>query len=459
MTIEVSNSALVVWPGLTFQDPPSVDPNQATRAALKKPLGLPPIRALVKSGDKVVIAFPDRVKGGMHEQSHRRVAIPLILGELDRAGVSRNDVKLICAMGLHRKNTVEDFRAYLGEDIVAEFWPDRLICHDAEDPAGVTLFGVDALGDKIEFNRDAAEAKLAILIGHVQGNPYGGYSGGYKMPTTGLATWRSIRCHHTPGSLDRQDLLPANTSSYFRHQLRTMGQAIEAAIGKRFFVVDAVLGTEAEVLGVFAGAADEVERESWKLAERRTIAYLPEKADVLVVGLPHSFHYGPGMGSNPILILQALGATLVRCFDALSPRGVIIAASICDGWFNDDWFPACREVYDLLQEVGEPSKMTQFEEEVASRSEYVHKYRHAFAYHPFHAFSMVYMGGLAVKHSSAVFIVGAKEPAYAECMGCIPAPTFAVALRQAEHYVGKNPRMLVLPQYFVKTPLHLRYAR
>lgn len=457
MPIQIPNYALIVQAGRTHQDPPAVDPYQATREALKKPLGLPPIRDLVKRGDSVVIAFPDRVKGGMHEQSHRRVAIPLLLEELDRAGVTRKNVKLMCAIGLHRKNTVEEFRTYLGDDIVNEFWPDRLVCHDAEDPEGIISFGQDALGDTVEFNREVAEADLAILIGHVMGNPYGGYSGGYKMPTTGLTTWCSIRSHHVPHSLYRRDFIPVSTQSHFRHQLRAIGKAIEAGMSKRFFVVDAVLGANSQILGVYAGAADAVEQESWKLAEQRTNVYLSSKVDVLVVGLPRAFHYGPGMGTNPILMRQAIGATLVRCFAVLNPGGVIIAASLCDGWFNEEWFPATREIYELFQRVADPLKVAAFEEQVATRADYVHKYRHEFAYHPFHGFSMLYMGGLAIKHTSAVFIVGTKEPAYAEAMGCIPARSFAEALQEAEAYVGENPRILVLPEYLTKVPVHLRY--
>ena len=32
----------------------------------------------------------------------------------------------------------------------------------------------------------------SILVGHVQGNPYGGYSGGYKHSATGITNWKSI---------------------------------------------------------------------------------------------------------------------------------------------------------------------------------------------------------------------------------------------------------------------------
>lgn len=76
---------------------------------------------------------------------------------------------------------------------------------------------------------------------------------------------------------------------------------MEEAMGKQFFVVDAVLGAESQVLGAYAGSAEEVQRESWKLADRRTNVSLnlKRKVDVVILGQPRTFHYGPGMGTNP----------------------------------------------------------------------------------------------------------------------------------------------------------------
>ena len=48
------------------------------------------------------------------------------------------------------------------------------------------------------------------------------------------------------------------------------------------------------------------------------------------------------MGSNPILLMQAIGASLARAKRALRPHPVVIAASVCDGWFNEHEFPLLR---------------------------------------------------------------------------------------------------------------------
>ena len=38
------------------------------------------------------------------------------------------------------------------------------------------------------MNKYVYDADVAVLIGHTQGNPYGGYSGGYKHCATGIST-------------------------------------------------------------------------------------------------------------------------------------------------------------------------------------------------------------------------------------------------------------------------------
>ena len=64
MEIEVSDSAMVLTPEDLRQDPPQVDPYEATGKALENPLGMPALKDLAKPGMKVVICCPDRVKEG-----------------------------------------------------------------------------------------------------------------------------------------------------------------------------------------------------------------------------------------------------------------------------------------------------------------------------------------------------------------------------------------------------------
>jgi nickel-dependent lactate racemase len=460
MDIRVPDDATILtWKELR-QDPPAVDPYKATEEALNNPLGMPPLKELANPGDKVVIGFPDRVKGGVHEEAHRKVAIPIIIEHLKEAGVKEKDISLLCIQGLHRKNTKEELDWYLGEDIVERFWPDRLFMHDAEDDDNIVDLGYDDMGNRVEVNKRLAEADVPILLGHSQGNPYGGFSGGYKTLVTGATTWRSIASHHVPSTMHKSNFLPVNThKSTMRAQFNSIGQAIEKGIGKNAFMVDAVTGTDSQVLDVNAGSGLKVQEKCWEVARKRTDYYLDldEKFDILAFGEPRDFHYGPGHGTNPILMLQAIGAQLIRHYDVMKEDNVIIAASLCNGWFNEDWFsPAYKELYNKLQTISNFDEVVKFKDEFANNPEYIYKYRYGFGYHPFHAFSMVSCGTVALKNTKRVYIPGAMKPKYARGMECKPTNNFEEALEDAKQYVGNNPRVLVLPETFERVSVHLR---
>ena len=452
LNVELPDSAIVLRYGDQYKDPPKVDPVTTTREALDNPLGMPSLKELAGPDKTAVIVFPDRVKGGAHPTAHRRICIPMILSDLLEGGCVLKNITLICAQGLHRRNTYEEWLWYLGTEIVDSFWPDRIINHDAEGSDLLNLDN-DAMGNVVQTNRLAAEADIPILIGHCAGNPYGGFSGGFKMLVTGLAGAKSIGSHHIPKTMHRKDWLGGAKKSKMRDQFQSIGMSIEAQLEKPFFAVDAVIGKTADILDVKAGRIEEVEEATWPLADKRTnirLKELSEPADILLIGLPRDFHYGPGMGTNPILMSLGIGAQYSRCARALRPDAVVIAIAACDGWFNEDWFPSYEETYQGLQKFSNAEEFlsSNLAEKIATDSEYCFSYSKRYTYHPFHAMSMTSGGSVPLKWCSQVYVVGAKEPGYARGMGYRTMPTFGAALQDSKKYVGNNPRVLCTPECF-----------
>ena len=135
----------MISPDHTDHEPPPLpDPVAATREALTTPVGSPPIGDLVSAGDTVTIAFPDRVKGGAHETAHRKVVLPLLLDDLEAGGVRLQDIRLVCAIGLHRKNHRHEFADYLGREVLERGPEGNVVNHDAEDPDGMVDLGVSS---------------------------------------------------------------------------------------------------------------------------------------------------------------------------------------------------------------------------------------------------------------------------------------------------------------------------
>lgn len=450
----------VFIPGETVPDPPYLeDPEPKTRESILNPIGLPPVSKQVKKGSKVTIIFPDKVKGGFQDNSHRKTAIPIIIKECLKAGVEKKDIKLICSNGLHRKNTVEEWKAILGEKTFNDFYSThQIVNHDSEDWDNLVDLGYDELGDKVVMNKEVYKSDLAVLIGHTLGNPYGGYSGGYKHSATGITSWQSIASHHIPEVMHRDDFTPVSYESLMRKKFNAISMHMEKYMGKKFFTCDAVLDTCQRQISIFSGYTKELQPLSWKEADKRTfIPWAEEKFDIMVFGMPQNFHYGNGHGTNPILIMQAIAANVIRHKRIMNDNFVVICSSICNGYFHDEEFTAYREVYNLFQKDYHNmlSDIAMYGEYLSRKQEYIAKYRWGYGFHPFHVFSMISCGHVAEMNTSAIYIVGAYEPGYARGMGMKTRATFTDAFKDAEKYVGKKPRILALPKTFRTAGVHL----
>ena len=460
---QLPDSAEIFVPGETVPDPPHLqDVASATRESILNPMGMPSISKLVGPGAKVTLSFPDKVKGGFQGTSHRKTAIPILIDECLKAGVAKKDITLICATGLHRKNTDEEIRQLIGGTVYDAFMPShQIVNHDAEDWENLVDLGYDEMGDRVILNKQVFESDLAIMIGHVLGNPYGGYSGGYKMVTTGLTHWKCIASHHIPAVMHGPDFTPVSSHSGMRQRMNAIGQYMEKRMGKTFFMCDAVLDTAARQMAVFSGHGAAIQAPSWMAANQRTyVPWAREKFDIMMFGMPQNFHYGNGHGTNPILMLQAIAANIIRHKRILKDNSVIICASICNGYFHDEEFPSYRELYDLFQ--GDYHNVLpdvdKYGEYFSNKPEYVAKYRFNYGFHPFHAFSMIACGHIAEMHTAAVYIVGAYAPGYARAMGMKTRATFAEALKDAQRYTGPSPKILALPKTFRVAGVHLMMA-
>lgn len=460
MSADLPDFTDVFIPGETVKDPPFLkDPIAATKEAILNPIGMPTIAESVKKGSKIAIIFPDIVKGGNQETSHRKVSIGLVLDELYKAGVEKKDIVLICSNGLHRKMLPEELQLLLGDKVFDAFFQSgQIMNHDSEDWEHLIDLGVNEAGDRVIMNKYVYDADFAVLIGHVLGNPYGGYSGGYKHSATGITHWKCIGAHHIPRVMHRGDFTPVTKTSLMRQKFDQISRHMEKCMGKKFFCVDAVLDTQSRQIAVFAGYATQMQEKSWEVADKRTfVPWAEKKYDVLVFGAPQKFHYGNGMGTNPILLMQAISAQIIRFKRILSDRCVVICSSVCDGDFHDDEFPAYREIYDIFQKnhMNTLPDVEKTAEEVCIKKEYIEKYRFNNGFHPYHGYSMISCGHIAEMHTNAIYIVGAEQPGFARGMGMKTQATFESALKDARKYVGDNPNILALPQTFKMPAVHL----
>ena len=73
------------------------------RDALAQPVGTPPLRSLVRSGQQVAIVVSDMTRPCPTDR-----LLPPVLEELAAAGVRDADVTVVVALGLHRAQTAAE---------------------------------------------------------------------------------------------------------------------------------------------------------------------------------------------------------------------------------------------------------------------------------------------------------------------------------------------------------------
>ncbi len=313
--------------------PPLRDVYQATVEAVRNPVGALPLRESLRAGNSVLIAFPDRSR-----HTDIREVLRAVLDEVADAGVRREDVTLLAALGTHRPMTPEELERKIGEDLARRY---RVVNHDYDDPRCLVNLGRTADGLPVEFNRLVLEHDYIVSIGNISAHPVGGYSGGAKGLLPGIAGKRSTDFFHWEASRYPLFDIFGNPNNPVRHEL----ERIVAEVGLDF-IVNTTENSDRAISGVFAGHYVEAHRSGVEfLRKAPLIAFPTELPDVLVVGLgaDRPDFWGGAAGIYAAAALLKDGGTLVllaACPEGLAPEHPVVL---------EYGYPRWKEVVDLVE--------------------------------------------------------------------------------------------------------------
>ena len=118
------------------------DAHAALVAALRRPIGRPPLRELVRPGHKIAISVCDITRA-----QPREAMLRALFEEMP--GVKPDDVTILIATGTHRTNTRAELERMLGHDIVATY---PVVNHDSRDDSSLAYLGETQHGAPIYLN-------------------------------------------------------------------------------------------------------------------------------------------------------------------------------------------------------------------------------------------------------------------------------------------------------------------
>ncbi|MGH2705079.1 MAG: lactate racemase domain-containing protein [Actinomycetota bacterium] len=467
------------------------DVDAAIDHALEHPHGSEPLRALLRSGMRLTIAFDDisLPLPPMQTPDIRGRVIERVLELAAQAGV--DNVKLMVANSLHRRMTAAEIKRAVGERVFRSFWPDDLTNFDAEDRPNLTYIGATDQGEDVEISKRAAESDLLVYVNI----NLVAMDGGHKSVPVGLGSYRSLRHHHNVhtmlhsrsymdppasalhSSCDRMGKLLANHLKIFTIETTLNNHTFGAPfdfLQKREWEWSAAdqaafLATKAStdrtpaavkraifsriyspygVTGINAGETEAVHERTLEAVRRQQMVEVSGQADILVAGLPYIGPYNVNSIMNPILVVcEGLGYffNMYRGRPLVRRGGVMIMYHPVAREFHNIHHPSYIDFFDeVLAETTDPAVIEgKFEESFATDSWYTHLYRHSHAYHGVHPFYMWYWAAHAFDYLGDVIFVGADRSTVAR-LGFRTASTFADALDMASETVGTSPSITAL---------------
>lgn len=480
-------------PGL----PPDAYPERV-REAVERPLESPPLRELVNSDSKVLIAFDDNSQPfpATARPDFRQVTIETLLALLDDYGVRRENIHLICAVALHRKMKPPELERMVGPAVMREFFPERLTNFDAEDRDNLVELGETEHEEPVEISRLAAEADLVIYVDAVQ-IPL---NGGHKAVGVGLASYRTIACHHTPSATAETAHVMQPDGSRMHESIDRIGRIVDEHC-KIFMLCFAMNGAtypphmswlgkppercnaaerllraatplsmkllpEAARRGVLRGLAGayrpiEINAGSVEAVHQRTMAAMrrqmrvevPRQYDTLVYGLPDLSPYAVDASVNPVLVVSDVLGYVFNWFynkPLVRRGGSVIILNPVDEVFHPEYHVAYRRFYEeALAETTDPFELQQhFQRRFAEDPELIDAYRNRWAHHGFHPFTVWYWATYPLKYLSRVILVGPKGDSSAKRLGVQWAPSLDAALEMSRRGGQDHVAALTIPPMF-----------
>ncbi len=365
------------------------------RRALSAPIGAPLLKDVVKPGEKIAIITSDITR-----PMPTYVVLPPLLDTLYEAGVRKEDITLVFALGSHRKHKPEEMKKLAGERAFSE-----ITCVDS-DPSDCVHMGTTSHGTPVDITRVVAEADRRICLGNIEYHYFAGYSGGAKAIMPGVSTRDAIQANHSQmvkpeacaGRLDGNPL---------REDIEEAGKIVGID-----YIVNVVLDEHKKVIMAAAGDAVKAHREACRFLDRIYRKEIPQRADIVLVSQG---------GAPKDLNLYQTQKALDNAKHAVKKGGIVILIGSCKEGLGErvfeEWMTKSPTASSMIERI-----QTDFQ----------------LGGHKAAAIAMVL-------ENADIYLVSDLEDEFVRGIFLEPKPSAQKALDDAFEKLGKDATVLAMP--------------
>jgi nickel-dependent lactate racemase len=217
-------------PGLTAEQ---------IKEKISHPIQGPTLQELAKGKKQAVIVFDD-----MTRPTPVKEIAPYIVESLHRAGMRKDQIRFIWALGAHGAYDMINARKKLGDEIAENY---AIYNHDPFQ--NTVRVGRTPTGVELWFNREFMACDLKIGIGCITPHVHVGFGGGAKIVLPGVAGIESINQFHNQLYRDQGR---AGLGNFENNLMRAECDAAGDAVGLNF-KVDCLINRRGQVTNLYSG--------------------------------------------------------------------------------------------------------------------------------------------------------------------------------------------------------------
>lgn len=304
---------------------------EAVQYALEHPIGSVRLGQLVKQGQKVAIVTSD-----ISRPFPTAEVLPHVLQELYEAGIKKEDIKVVFALGSHRSHTEAEKEYLVGTKCCQE------ICCVDSDPNDCVHLGTTKRGTPVDITRTVAEADVRICLGNIEFHYFAGYSGGAKAIMPGVSTPDAIQQNHR--------MMIQQTACAGHLEDNPLRQDIEEA-GDMLgidFIVNAVLDEHKKIVFCVAGDRKAAHRVGCAYLDQMYRKEIREAADIVIVS-----QGGAPKDANLYQTQKALD----NAKHAVKKGGTIILIGACPEGMGsrkfEQWLTQAATAHEMVERIGQ----------------------------------------------------------------------------------------------------------
>ena len=297
--------------------PPLLNPDVAIKSALSNPIGTASLSELARNARCACVVICDITRPVPNQ-----VLLPIVLSQIEEAGIVRDQITILIATGTHRPNIGAELEAIVGPEIAREY---RCINHVCTDANTMVDLGFSPKGVHVKLNRYYVDAQLRVTVGLIEPHFMAGFSGGRKLIMPGIAALETVQAWHSPQFLEH----PLATNGVVQGNPVHEESLAIAKLARPSLTIDVTLDQKNCITGVFAGDLEEAWMTGVQFARTQVGVNIPELADIVVTtcaGYPLDATF-----------YQAVKG-MVGALPIVKEGGEIIIASECSEGIGSDHF-------------------------------------------------------------------------------------------------------------------------